>query len=87
VAGENFFLFGLNADQVTSLKAAGYNPRDYYHGDTELRSVIDLINSGLFSHGDTQLFRPLTDQLLSRDDYLLMADYRAYVERFPLLDR
>ncbi|MGY6217499.1 glycogen/starch/alpha-glucan phosphorylase [Methylolobus aquaticus] len=80
VGAENFFLFGLTAEQVQQLKASGYNPMDYYHGDPELKGVIDLINSGLFSHGDTQLFRPLTDHLLQHDDYLLLADYRAYVD-------
>jgi len=80
VGAENFFLFGLTADQVAQLKAGGYNPWDYYHGDTELKDVIDLINSGLFSHGDTELFRPLTEHLLHHDEYLLMADYRAYVD-------
>ncbi|PZN80290.1 MAG: glycogen phosphorylase [Candidatus Methylumidiphilus alinenensis] len=80
VGAENFFLFGLTADQVATLKAGTYNPSDYYHGDTELKATIDLINSGLFSHGDTGLFRPLTDHLLYNDEYLLMADYRSYVD-------
>ncbi|MBM4200293.1 MAG: glycogen/starch/alpha-glucan phosphorylase, partial [Gammaproteobacteria bacterium] len=80
VGAENFFLFGLTAEQVQQLKASGYNPMDYYHGDPELKGVIDLINCGLFSHGDTQLFRPLTDHLLNHDNYLLLADYRAYVD-------
>jgi starch phosphorylase len=80
VGAENFFLFGLTADQVVKRKAEGYHPVDYYHGDTELKAAIDLINSGLFSHGDIELFRPLTDHLLHHDDYLLMADYRAYVD-------
>ena len=80
VGAENFFLFGLTAEQVQQLKSSGYNPMDYYHGDPELKGVIDLINSGLFSHGDTQLFRPLTDHLLQHDEYLLLADYRAYVD-------
>ena len=79
VGAENFFLFGLTADQVVKLKTDGYHPADYYHGDMELKETIDLINSGLFSHGDTGLFRPLTDHLLHHDEYLLMADYRAYV--------
>jgi starch phosphorylase len=79
VGAENFFLFGLNADQVVNVKVEGYQPSDFYHGDPELKTTIDLINSGLFSHGDTELFRPLTDHLLHHDDYLLMADYRAYV--------
>jgi starch phosphorylase len=80
VGSENFFLFGLTEGQVVQKQAEGYHPADYYHGDTELKAVIDLINSGLFSHGDTGLFRPLTDHLLYHDNYLLMADYRAYVD-------
>jgi len=79
VGAENF-LFGLNADQVVKVKMEGYHPSDFYHGDPELKATIDLLNSGLFSHGDTELFRPLTDHLLHHDDYLLMADYRAYVD-------
>jgi starch phosphorylase len=71
VGAENFFLFGLTAEQVAQLKASGYDPRYYYEGNPELRGVIDLINSGHFSHGDTQLFRPLTDHLLHHDEYLL----------------
>ncbi|HUL14078.1 MAG TPA: glycogen/starch/alpha-glucan phosphorylase [Methylococcaceae bacterium] len=80
VGAENFFLFGLTADQVAKLKAEGYHPSDYYHGDLELKATIDLINSGLFSRGETELFRPLTEHLLHHDEYLLMADYRAYVD-------
>jgi glycogen phosphorylase len=41
--------------------------------------VIDLIGSGFFSHGDTGLFRPLVEDLLNRDEYLLLADYQSYV--------
>jgi starch phosphorylase len=80
VGAENFFLFGLTADQVVKVKAEGYHPSDFYHGDPELKASIDLINSGLFSHGDSELFRPLTDHLLQHDEYLLLADYRAYVD-------
>jgi len=87
VGAENFFLFGLTADQVQQIKGSGYTPVDYYHGDPELRGVIDMINSGLFSHGDTDLFRPLTDHLLYSDEYLLMADYRAYVDCQHDVDR
>ncbi|QJD28979.1 glycogen/starch/alpha-glucan phosphorylase [Methylococcus geothermalis] len=79
VGAENFFLFGLTCEQAARLRAGGYNPGDYCHGDPELRGVIELIDSGLFSHGDTELFRPLTAHLLERDDYLLLADYRPYV--------
>jgi starch phosphorylase len=80
VGAENFFLFGLTAEEVLAKKAAGYNPWDYYNSNPELKLAIDRISSGFFSHGDTNLFKPLLDSLLYRDDYLLLADYQSYVE-------
>jgi starch phosphorylase len=77
---ENFFLFGLEAEQVLARKAEGYHPRDYYDSNLRLRAVIDLINSGLFSRGDSTLFRPLVDVLMRYDPYLLFADYQSYVD-------
>jgi starch phosphorylase len=87
VGAENFFLFGLTAEQVNELKAAGYRPRDYYERDAELRAALDLIASGAFSGGDPNLFRPLVDHLLDHDTYLLLADYRAYVDAQGEVDR
>ena len=78
---ENFFLFGLTAEGVQHLKSGGYEPQRYYHDDDELREALDLVSSGFFSHGDRELFKPLVDSLLYRDDYLLLADYRSYVDR------
>jgi starch phosphorylase len=80
VGAENFFLFGLTTEEVYDLKSRGYTPRDYYEGNARLKEVIDLINSGLFSRGDRELFRPLVDSLLYHDDYLLLADYQSYVD-------
>ncbi|HXV80426.1 MAG TPA: glycogen/starch/alpha-glucan phosphorylase [Candidatus Binatia bacterium] len=80
VGHENFFLFGLTAEEVGKLKASGYNPRSYYESNPELRETIDLIDSGFFSSGDRELFRPLVESLLNRDDYMLLADYQAYVD-------
>jgi starch phosphorylase len=81
VGPENFFLFGLTAEQVTALKVQGYDPLAYYERDTELREAIDLISSGYFSHGNHQLFQPLVASLLYRDDFLILADYRPYVDK------
>lgn len=78
VGAENFFLFGLTTPEVEQTLAQGYLPWNYYHNNPDLKAVIDLINSGFFSHGDTNLFRPLTDPLLSHDPYLLMADFQSY---------
>ncbi|WP_239121538.1 MULTISPECIES: glycogen/starch/alpha-glucan phosphorylase [Spirulina sp. CCY15215] len=80
VGAENFFLFGLTTEQVYALKAKGYNPWDYYNGNESLREAIALIQSGFFSHGDGNLFKPLLDSLLYGDPYLLFADYQSYIE-------
>jgi starch phosphorylase len=75
---ENFFLFGLTAEQVYALKADGYNPRHYYQNNADLKGVIDRISSGYFSHNDRDLFKPIVDSLLDSDPYMLLADYQAY---------
>ena len=80
VGHDNFFLFGLTAAQVHSMKAAGYDPSHFYQSNPALREVIDSIASGYFSHGDGNLFRPLLDSLLHRDEYFLFADYQSYVD-------
>jgi starch phosphorylase len=77
---ENFFLFGLTADEVYQLKTHGYNPSDYYSNNPELKEVIDRLKDGYFSHGDAELFKPIVDSLLYQDEYLLLADYQAYIE-------
>jgi starch phosphorylase len=81
VGAENFFLFGLTAAEVSQTKAAGYTPSSYYHSNAELREAIDLIDTGFFSNGDREMFRPLVDSLLTRDEYMLFADFQSYVER------
>jgi starch phosphorylase len=80
VGHENFFLFGLTSDQVQHKLANGYYPRAIYESNAYLREVIDGLGSGLFSHGDRNLFRPLLDQWLEHDTYLLFADYQSYVD-------
>jgi glycogen phosphorylase len=80
VGPENFFLFGLTTEQVYATKAGGYSPRDIYRDNAELRGVIEAIGSGCFSHGDANLFRPIVDSLMRYDEYLLLADFAAYIE-------
>jgi starch phosphorylase len=80
VGHENFFLFGLTAEEVAKRKADGYSPRSIYESNPALREAIDMIDSGFFSSGDRELFRPLVESLLNRDDYMLLADYQDYVD-------
>ena len=77
---ENFFLFGLTTAEVQELKTGGYRPMDCYHSNPELKAVMDLIREGCFSRGDRDLFKPLVDNLLYHDPYMLMADFRSYVD-------
>ena len=80
VGAENFFLFGLTVPEVEALHARGYRPADEVERDEELHEVLELISSGHFSSGDRGLFAPVVDNLLYHDPYLLLADYRAYVD-------
>jgi len=80
VGPENFFLFGLTADQVRDLKSRGYRPRECYDRNAELRGVLDFIASGALAGGDRGLFQPLVENLLRDDPFLVLADYQAYVE-------
>ncbi len=80
VGAENFFLFGLTAVEVQDLKVTGYHPRSYYESNPQLREAIDQIRSGYFSKGEGELFRPLVDNLLDPDPFLLLADYQSYID-------
>ncbi|OQY29287.1 MAG: glycogen phosphorylase [Candidatus Cloacimonetes bacterium 4572_55] len=80
VGKENFFLFGLTAEEVAELKERGYNPMNYYRRSEELRQILDMISQGYFSPTKTDLFQPIVDSLLKEgDQYMLLADYADYV--------
>jgi glycogen phosphorylase len=80
VGAENFFLFGLTVADVERIKREGYQPVDYIARDDELNAVLELIADGRFSRGDTEVFRPLVDNLRYDDPFLVLADYASYVE-------
>src|SRR5213078_4245002 len=71
VGPDNFFLFGLTAQQVLELQRAGYRPREYYEQNAGLKAVLDLISSGFFEPDHPELFRPLIQSLLDQDTYML----------------
>lgn len=80
VGAENLFLFGLTADEVEKTKARGYRPRDYYEQNPALQEVIDFIVSGALDGEDRDLFRPIVENLLNDDPFLLLADYQDYID-------
>ena len=80
VGEENFFLFGLTAEEVKERKTRGYRPREIYRSNPLLEAVIDLIQDGSFSRGDREVFQPIVDNLLYDDPYFLLADFQSYVD-------
>jgi starch phosphorylase len=80
VGAENFFMFGLTAEEVESLRRNGYRPAAFYESNPELKQVIDLIREGFFARGDVTQFRPIVDGLLNWDTYMLLADFQSYVD-------
>ncbi len=86
VGDENIFIFGLTTPQVAELKSSGYNPRDYYNSNPELKQVLDMIASGYFSVEEPHRYQNVVDNLLNNDQYLLLADYASYVETQDKVD-
>ncbi|MBK6872865.1 MAG: glycogen/starch/alpha-glucan phosphorylase [Kineosporiaceae bacterium] len=80
VGGDNFFLFGLDAVEAAALRAGDYQPRAYYESDDELRAAIDAIAGGAFSGGDGTVFSSVVESVLGWDEYLVLADYRGYID-------
>ena len=80
VGAENFFLFGMTSEEVFAAKERGYNPREYYDSNVDLREAIDWIAYGQFSGGDTNIFQPIVDSLLYHDEYMVCADFSSYLE-------
>jgi len=77
---ENFFLFGLTAQQVADTKG-WYSPYWHYQNDPEVRVALDLISSNYFSDKEPGIFTPIHDTLLRNGDhYLHLADLKSYLE-------
>lgn len=88
VGAENIFIFGLTTQQVADLRSAGYSPWDYYHGNPELKEVIDMIGNGFFSVEEPDRYRAIVESLLEKGDhYLLLADYESYVKTQAQIDK
>ncbi len=80
VGRENIFIFGLNVEEIEALKPH-YSSWDYFHNDLELNEVLNMIGGGYFNPLDRELFHPILFSLLEGgDQYMVLADYRAYVD-------
>jgi glycogen phosphorylase len=75
---ENFFLFGLTAEQVENSRGS-YNPHWHYDNEPETRAALDLVFSDHFSRNEPGVFAPLREMLLTHGDYYMhLADLTSY---------
>ncbi len=79
VGKENFFLFGLTAEEVAQKKRDGYSPGAVLSADPELASLLDELGRGVYSPEEPLVFEPLVRSLIEHDHFLVLADFRAYV--------
>jgi starch phosphorylase len=79
VGEENFFLFGKTTAEIGALHREGYRPWELIHAIPELPEVLRLIEQGHFSNGDTEMFRPLLQNLTGSDPFFVMADFHDYL--------
>jgi starch phosphorylase len=87
VGAENMFIFGLTAEEVGAQRAAGYRPRQVLESNPELRSTLELIESGFFTPGRWDDARPVINRLLSdAEPFLVLADFPAYCKAQDAVD-
>uniref|UniRef100_A0A8C7F3H4 Alpha-1,4 glucan phosphorylase n=1 Tax=Oncorhynchus kisutch TaxID=8019 RepID=A0A8C7F3H4_ONCKI len=76
---ENLFIFGMRVEDVDAMDKTGYNAREYYERLSELRQVIDQIQTGYFSPKEHELFKDVVNMLMNHDRFKVFADYEAYI--------
>lgn len=88
IGPENMYLFGLTASDVQEMRALGYSPWKYYESDPELRDCLDMVGRGAFTPEDPGRYAPIREALLSGGDhYMLLADYRHYMNAQMQIER
>lgn len=87
VGVENAFIFGLSSDEIIHYELnGGYQPRDIYNSDLDIKRVVDQLVDGFYSAQNKELFRELYNSLLDTngyekaDQYFILKDFRSYEE-------
>ncbi|MDT0594140.1 glycogen/starch/alpha-glucan phosphorylase [Glaciecola petra] len=87
VGEDNIFIFGNTVEEITALQSKGYKPYDYYYKNSELKAVLDWLDSDYFTPGRPGALSSLKDSMLKGGDpYLVLADYDSYCEANIALD-
>lgn len=81
VGEENFYLFGLTTPEVKKIHEDGsHKPWDLYNSDTRIRRIMDALSSNMFSPGEPGIFKPIFQNIMTSDYYLLLADVGSYID-------
>ncbi len=87
VGDDNIFIFGNTVEEVKALRAAGYNPYDYYYKNAEIKTILDWLESDYFTPGKPGALASIKKSLLDDgDQYLCLADYDSYSEAHKRAD-
>jgi starch phosphorylase len=86
VGADNIVIFGMTAEEVAQRRASGYNPRAVIEATPELRDVLDMMGSGVFSPGEPDRYKGLIDILSSSDWFMVAADFAAYAKAQRQID-
>ena len=86
IGKDHMFIFGLEVEDVQEMKANGYDPKEYYNSNPELKKVLDMIRDGSFCPNERNLFEPIYNSLVNEgDNYMLLADFDAYIKTQELV--
>lgn len=81
VGGENFYLFGLNAEEIARRQKEGtHRPWDYYNMDERIKRVMDAVSSNRFCPDEPGIFQPIFQHIMFNDYYMTLADFASYLE-------
>lgn len=87
VGKDNFFLFGLKADEVEACRS-DYQPQQYIDNDENLKQVMHLLTCGHFNSFEHGIFDDIISSLMNpHDPWLTLADFRSYIEAQELVSR
>lgn len=87
VGAENFYIFGMNTEEVFAMRSKNYKPRDFYNAIPELREAMEMINNGFFNKAQPHLYHDIYNSLMFEDRYLLFADFKSYLECQELVSK
>jgi starch phosphorylase len=86
VGDDNIFIFGNTVDEVKALDANGYNPRDFYDSNADIRAILDWLEGDFFTPGVPGELASIKHNLLGGDPYKVLADFESYKAAHDRLD-